>query len=214
MSYTPKILIVDDEPRMCASLKTLLGDHGWEIHTSNSGEEAAEYVSNNNVDLVLLDMVMPDMDGRQVMDYIKGQRPETLIVVITGHASVESAVSALRHRVYDYLRKPFGHEELLKTVENALEQKRLNSEHKRAQAALRESARRLQVAYDQSIVYAQQLNKEMTERKRTAKALARAKEDWENTFDAITDMLMLLDNEHQVFRVNRAAADALNITKE
>jgi two-component system cell cycle sensor histidine kinase/response regulator CckA len=214
MSYTPKILIVDDEPRMCISLKMLLSHYGYEIHTSNGGKEAVEYLSKNNFDLVLLDMVMPDMGGRQVMDYIKGQSPETLIIVITGHASVESAVAALRHGVYDYLRKPFEHEELLKTVENAIEQKRLNGERKRAEAALRESARRLQVAYEQSIIYAQQLNEEMTERKRTAEALARAKEDWENTFDAITDMVMLLDNEHQVFRVNRAAAEALNTTKE
>jgi len=214
MSYTPKILIVDDEPRMCASLKTLLSDHGYEIHTSNSGKKAVEYVSKNNFDLVLLDMIMPDMGGHQVMDHIKGQSPETLIIVVTGHASVESAVAALRNNAYDYLRKPFEHEELLKTVENALEQKRLNGEHKRAETALRESAHRLQVAYDQSIIYAQQLNEEVTERKRTAEALARAKEDWENTFDAIADMLMLLDNEHQIFRVNRAAAEALNTTKE
>ncbi len=214
MSYTPKILIVDDEPRMCTSLKMLLSHYGYEIHTSNSGKEAVEYLSKNNFDLVLLDMVMPDMDGRQVMDHIKGQSPETLIVVITGHASVESAVAALRNKAYDYLRKPFEHEELLKTVENALEQKRLSGERKRAEEALRESSRRLQVAYEQSIIYAQQLNEEMAERKRTAEALARAKEDWENTFDAITDMVMLLDNEHQVFRVNRAAAEALNTTKE
>jgi len=192
----------------------LLSHYGYEIHTSNSGKEAVEYLSKNNFALVLLDMVMPDMDGRQVMDHIKGQSPETLIIVITGHASVESAVAALRNKAYDYLRKPFEHEELLKTVENALEQKRLNGERKRAEAALRESSRRLQVAYEQSIIYVQQLNEEMTERKRTAEALARAKEDWENTFDAITDMVMLLDNEHQVFRVNRAAAEALNTAKE
>ncbi len=214
MSYTPKILIVDDEPRMCTSLEMLLSHYGYEIHTSNSGKEAVEYLSKNNFDLVLLDMVMPDMDGRQVMDHIKGQSPETLIIVITGHASVESAVGALRNKAYDYLRKPFEHEELLKTVENALEQKRLNSEHERAETALLESTRRLQVAYEQSIIYAQQLNEEMTERKRTAEALVQAKEDWENTFDAITDMVMLLDNEHQVIRVNKATAEALNTTKE
>ncbi len=214
MPHIPKILIVDDEPRMCTSLKALLSNHGYEISTSNNGKEAVESLSKNDFDLVLLDVVMPDMDGRQVMDYIEAQSLKTLIIVITGYASVESAVAALRNRAYDYLRKPFGHEELLKTVENALEEKRLNSERKQAEAQLRESARKLKLAYDQSIIYAQQLKEETRERKRIVEALVQAKEDWENTFDAITDMVMLLDNEHEVIRVNKAAAEALNTTKE
>jgi two-component system cell cycle sensor histidine kinase/response regulator CckA len=214
MPYIPKILIVDDEPRMCTSLKMLLSDHGYEINTSNTGKEAIEYLSKNNFDLVLLDVVMPDMGGLQVMDYIEAQSLETLIIVITGYASVESAVAALRNRAYDYLRKPFEYEELLKTVENALEEKRLNSERKRAEAHLRESTRKLKLAYDQSIIYAQQLKEEVAERKRIVEALFQAKVDWENTFDGIADMVMLLDNEHQILRVNKAAADALNTTKE
>jgi signal transduction histidine kinase len=148
-SYTPKILIVDDEPRMCDSLKALLSGQDYEIHTCNSGKEAAEYLGKD-FDLVLLDIVMPDMDGHDVMDYIARQSPETLVVAMTGHASIESAVQALRRRAYDYLRKPFEHEELLKTVENALDQKRLRSERKQAEEslremekALRESAKRL-----------------------------------------------------------------------
>ena len=148
-SYTPKIRIVDDEPRMCDSLEALLSGQDYEIHTCNSGKEAAEYLGKN-FDLVLLDIVMPDMDGHDVMDYIARQSPETLVVVMTGHASIESAVQALRRRAYDYLRKPFEHEELLKTVENALDQKRLRSERKQAEEslremekALRESAKRL-----------------------------------------------------------------------
>jgi PAS domain S-box-containing protein len=214
MAYTPKILIVDDEPRICTSLKTLLSDRGYEIHTRNNFEATTECLSKHNFDLVLLDIVMPDTDGLQVMEYIKGQSPETLIIVVTGHASVESAIAALRNEAYNYLRKPFDHDELLKTVENAIEQKRLNGEHRRAEAALRESAHRLQVAYDQSIIYAQQLKDETMERKWAVEALARAKEHWEDTFDAITDMVMLLDSEHQILRVNRAAAEALNTTKE
>ncbi|MCK4728441.1 MAG: response regulator, partial [Desulfobacterales bacterium] len=214
MSYTPKILIVDDEPRMCTSLKMLLSHYGYEIHTSNSGKEAVEYLSKNNFDLVLLDMVMPDMDGRRIMDHIGAQSPETLTIVITGYVSTESALSALRDRAHDYLRKPFGEEELLKAVENALEQKKLGGERKRSEEELRETARRLKVAHDQSLIYAQELKEEMMERKRAEEALVQAKEDWENTFDAITDMVMLLDNDHRIIRVNRTTAKALNATKE
>ncbi len=214
MPYIPKILIVDDEPRMCTSLKALLSGRGYEIHISNSGAEAIECVSKNNFDLVLLDMVMPDMDGGRIMDHIGAQSPETLTIVITGYVSTESALSALRHRAHGYLRKPFGEDELLKAVENALEQKKLDRERKRAEEELRETARRLKVAHDQSLIYAQELKEEMMERKRAGEALTRAKEDWENTFDAITDMVMLLDNEHQILRINKAAAEALSTTQD
>jgi PAS domain S-box-containing protein len=94
-----------------------------------------------------------------------------------------------------------------------LEEQRI-AERNRAEEELRESTHLMQVAYDQSIVYAQQLNEEIEERKQAEEALIQAKEDWENTFDAITDMVMLLDNKHQVIRVNMAAAEALNTTKE
>ncbi|MBI4633560.1 MAG: response regulator [Deltaproteobacteria bacterium] len=125
MSYImPRILVVDDEPRMCDSVKILLADRGYEIKTSSCGEEAITHVTNQNFDLVLLDVVMPGMDGYQVMDYLKRHHPELLIIMMTGNASVDSAVGALRRGAYDYLSKPFSHEGLLKRVENALEQKR------------------------------------------------------------------------------------------
>ncbi len=167
-----KILIVDDEPRMCESLKVLLSGESYEIHTCQNGADAMKSLDENVFDLILLDIVIPDMDSRQIMDYIVNRCPDILIILMTGHASVESAVTALRSGAYDYLRKPFEHEELLKTIRNALDQRRLNSERKRAE------------------------------------------EDWENTFDAVTDMVMVLDEEHRIVRVNRATAKALNATKK
>jgi DNA-binding NtrC family response regulator len=128
MSDAPKILIVDDEPRLCSSLKALLSHQGYEAHTSSGGKQAMESLAGNGFDLVLLDIVMPDVDGYQVMDYMDRRSLETPIIFITGHASVDSAVSALRGGAYDYLRKPLDYEELLKTVENAVDQKRGNNE--------------------------------------------------------------------------------------
>ncbi len=157
MSYTPRILIVDDEPRMCDSLKVLLSGQGYEIHTGNSVKEAIEYLSRNSFDLVLLDIVMPEMDGHRVMDYINSQDIETLVIVMTGHASIESAIEALRGGAYDYLRKPFEHEELLKTVGNALMQKRLKNKREQAEEALRESEEKyravLEASPDPIVVY-------------------------------------------------------------
>jgi signal transduction histidine kinase len=130
MSYIPKILIVDDEPRLCSSLKALLSHQGYEAYISTGGKQAMESLAENGFDLVLLDIVMPDVDGYQVMDYIDRRSLETPVIFITGHASVDSAVSALRGGACDYLRKPLDHEKLLKTVANAVDQKRGNNEPK------------------------------------------------------------------------------------
>ncbi|KPK14295.1 MAG: hypothetical protein AMK69_29175, partial [Nitrospira bacterium SG8_3] len=130
MSYTPKILIVDDEPHLCSSLKTLLSHQGYEAHTSTCGKQAMESLAENGFDLVLLDIVMPDVDGYQVMDYIDCRSLDTPVIFITGHAYVDSAVAALRRGAYDCLRKPLDHEELLKTVAGVVDRKRRNDGQK------------------------------------------------------------------------------------
>jgi len=143
MSYVPKILIVDDEPRMCDSLKVLLGNDGYEIQIRHNGQEALEALAKNDFDLVLLDLVLPDINGAEIMDHIESQAQETFVIVITGHASSDSAIDSLKKGVFDYIRKPFEHEELSKAVKNALDQKASKRERKLAEKALRESEERL-----------------------------------------------------------------------
>jgi len=150
MILHPKILIVDDEPRMCESLRSLLSGHDYEIFTANSGTKAMEILSQEAFDLVLLDMVIPDMDGHQLMDYISNQYPDTFVIVITGYASLDSAVAALRKGAYDYLRKPFEYEELLKTVQNALDQKRLKYENELIDGRLKVTEERYRYLVDNS----------------------------------------------------------------
>jgi len=123
MSNIPKILIVDDDPKMCVSLKTLLSDYGHELKTSRSAKEAKECLDNDIFDLALLDIVMGGENGFTVMDHIINQKLDTLVVIITGHASTETAIEALRKGAYDFLKKPFESEELLTTVKNALNQR-------------------------------------------------------------------------------------------
>jgi PAS domain S-box-containing protein len=90
---------------------------------------------------------MPDVNGHQILDYINTQNPETCVIVITGHATVDSAIEFLRKGACDYLRKPFEHEEFLKRAKNALHKKRLKSDRKRSEEALRVAS-----AYNRSLI--------------------------------------------------------------
>ncbi len=150
MSHTDSILIVDDDPRFCESLEGLLSDQGYKMQTSNSGEEAVECLAKNSFNLVLLDIVLPDMDGHKIMDYINSQSPETLVIVITGYASIESAIESLRRGGYDYLRKPFEPDELSTTVKNALDKRRSKRDSEMAKEALRESEKRYRLLFEHS----------------------------------------------------------------
>ena len=139
MSSVPKVLIVDDDHRMCDSLNKLLSSQRYELETSNSAKEAIDNLKKDVFDLVLLDIVMPDENGYKVMDYIIGQSLDTSVIIMTGHASTESAIKALRKGAYDYLKKPFEPEKLLATVKNTLNHYRLKSEGKQIKEALLQS---------------------------------------------------------------------------
>ena len=133
------ILIVEDDTGMTSYLKRLLRPKTLKLITADSGQQAIQYLSQNTVDLILLDIGLPDMDGYQVMDHICNKLAQTLVIVMTGDVTVESAVKALRKGAYDYLRKPFESTELLNTIDNALDRIRLEKEHHRAERKLRES---------------------------------------------------------------------------
>ena len=129
MDGNENILIVDDDPRMCDTVEALLKNKGYATQTTNNGKKAIEYLSQNNFDLALLDIVMPEVNGLTVMDYINRKTPETLVIVITGYRSEELAIESLRKGAYDYLKKPFEPEKLIRTVGNALNKKRLKTEN-------------------------------------------------------------------------------------
>lgn len=155
MSCMPKILIVDDEARMRDSLSVLLGNEGYNIQTGCNGREAIEYLNKDSYDMVLLDMIMPEMDGRQVMDYIRGQHLEVMVIVMTGHASIDSAVECVKKGAYDYLKKPFDFEELLARVKNTINHIQLKKENKLVNGKLEVTEQRYRYLVDASpdIIY-------------------------------------------------------------
>jgi len=121
----PRLLLVDDEPRLLASLSELLKGHGFALTTASSGNEAIAHLSRSRFDLVLLDLRLPDISGHEIMDFINECGIDANVIVMSGEVGIDAAIGALKRGAYDYLRKPYGREEIMKTVGNALEQRRL-----------------------------------------------------------------------------------------
>ena len=138
MNSLSKILIVDDEPRLCDSMKILLNSQNYNVQTAENGTEGIGYLSKNTFDLALLDVGLPDMSGYRIVDEIMGHNPDTAIIMLTGNASVETAIQAVKKNVYDFLRKPVEPDSLLKTVKKALENKQLQSNLKESEFRFRQ----------------------------------------------------------------------------
>ncbi|MCX7973910.1 MAG: sigma-54 dependent transcriptional regulator [Candidatus Aminicenantes bacterium] len=136
MMAKASIHIIDDEPVIQDVLAQLLTSEGYEVEVSSSGEEALEKQSTQSFDLILLDLLMPGLDGIEVLKAIKRTDPQALIIIITAYASVESAIAAMKLGAFDYIQKPFKHDELILIIRRALEHKRLQEENIRLREEL------------------------------------------------------------------------------
>ena len=125
-----KILIIDDEEVLQDVLSTLLSREGFHTLSARSGREGLRLTLEEDVDLVLLDLMLPDTDGLKVLEQIRAEKPDQLVVVITAYSSMESAIQAMRAGAFDYIAKPFKNEEVLLTIERGLEQRRLSTENR------------------------------------------------------------------------------------
>jgi len=123
-----KILIVDDDKVILDGFAKLLTKKGYNITTSESGEKAIEYIKNESFDLVLTDIALKGMDGISVLKEVKKHSPNSLVIMITGFASTETAVEALQLGAVDYIIKPCEGDELKYRIENAFEKRRLYQE--------------------------------------------------------------------------------------
>jgi CheY-like chemotaxis protein/glycine cleavage system H lipoate-binding protein len=111
-----RILAVDDEPVILDALRKILVLEGCSVDTVESGPEALGLVQRNDYDFVFTDLKMPGMDGAEVVKGVKHLRPDVDVVVITGYATVESAVDTMQHGAMDYVQKPFTADELVQFV--------------------------------------------------------------------------------------------------
>jgi DNA-binding NtrC family response regulator len=124
-----KLMLVDDEARFLSSIAKLLSKKGIDAVTATSGAEAIEKLKHQTIHVVILDVKMPGMDGNETLVEIKRLFPMVEVIMLTGHATVESAVDGLKYGATDYLMIPIGIDELIKKAEEAFE-KRVRLEEK------------------------------------------------------------------------------------
>jgi len=116
-----KILLVDDEERLLSTTKKLFDKIGIEALTAGSGQDALDVLDSRDVDVVFLDIKMPGMDGMETLQRIKKNYPLIEVIILTGHATMETAVEGLKLGALDYLIKPVSMKDFLSKAEEAFE---------------------------------------------------------------------------------------------
>ena len=136
------ILIVDDDTNLLSVLKTLFVE-SHAVTTCSDGSEAVEICKKRHFDVVLSDIIMPGASGLDVLKQVRKSDPNTIVILITGFASLETAIDAIREGAYDYITKPFKLEQLKNVVKNALERVQLSRENQRLLEELQEAHRQI-----------------------------------------------------------------------
>ena len=136
MQEKSKILVVDDEPGMRTFLEIILRKEGYSVETASDGMKALDNINNNVFDLAILDMLMPVMNGIEVLKRIIEKSPETTVIIITAFASYETAIEAMKLGAYDYITKPFKIDEIKLVIKKALDKKGLERENLRLRKEL------------------------------------------------------------------------------
>jgi two-component system nitrogen regulation response regulator NtrX len=130
----PTILIVDDEPGVRSSLSGVLRDEGYTVEAVPSGEACLDRVTRGAVDLIVLDVWLPGMDGLATLARLRERQVDSQVVLISGHGNIESAVRAIKMGAFDFVEKPLSLEKTVLVVRNALRQRRLEAENRALRA--------------------------------------------------------------------------------
>jgi DNA-binding response OmpR family regulator len=120
---TAKILVTDDDAGVREALSEVLRAEGFQVDTASSGEVALEIMANQSYDLALLDLRMSGLSGIEVMREISRYHPETRVIILTGHGSLDTAIEAIRAGAQDYILKPYDIESILSSIAGVLSEK-------------------------------------------------------------------------------------------
>ncbi|HEV8188239.1 MAG TPA: response regulator [Pyrinomonadaceae bacterium] len=162
----PRLLVVDDEESLRITTAAIFENEGYVVDTASSGDEAIELLNNKDYDLVLTDLHMEGGDGLSVLNRIRRHAPLTISVVLTGFASVESAIAALQEGAYDYLIKPCDIESMKHTIRRGVEHRRLMLAEQKARADLRQLNLDLEQRIEERTAELTRLNAELAEANR------------------------------------------------
>src|SRR4029453_10256627 len=130
----PTILVVDDEPGVRAALTGVLRDEGYAVDAVPSGEDCLDRVTREAVDLIILDVWLPGMDGLATLARLRERQVDAQVVPISGHANIESAVRAIKMGAFDFVEKPLSLDKTVLVVRNALRQRKLEAENQALRA--------------------------------------------------------------------------------
>jgi two-component system, NtrC family, response regulator PilR len=132
------ILVIDDEEVLQDVLTSLIQREGHSTLTARTGEEGLELLQREEVDLVVLDLMLPGVGGQEVLRQIRQRDPDQVVVVITAYSSIESAIEAMKNGAFHYIPKPFKNEEVLLTLKKGLDQRRLTIENRSLREQLKQ----------------------------------------------------------------------------
>ncbi|HEY0365054.1 MAG TPA: response regulator, partial [Pyrinomonadaceae bacterium] len=165
-SQAARLLVVDDEESLRITTAAIFENEGYVVDTASSGDEAIDLMNKADYDLVLTDLHMEGGDGLSVLNEIRRHAPLTISVVLTGFASVESAIAALQEGAYDYLIKPCDIDSMKHTIRRGVEHRRLMLAEQKARADLRQLNLDLEQRIEERTAELKRLNFELAEANR------------------------------------------------
>ncbi len=194
METTKRIIIIDDDENICKSLSLILKNVGYITDTAMTGNDAISKIRQEFFNVALLDIKLPDVEGIEILTSIKEINPDIEIIMITGEASIESAIMALNKEASAYLRKPLQPEDLLNHVKNLLEKQSLTISNRELEQKLRESEKNLK-----------KINQEL---KQNFEAQKETNQLLDSVLDNTHIAIAYLDPKFNFLRVNRSYAEA------
>ncbi|MFL6542134.1 MAG: sigma-54-dependent transcriptional regulator [Chthoniobacterales bacterium] len=141
-----RLLVIDDERPILMTLEALLGRHGFDVRTASTAAQGKRALKEGSASLVLLDLQLPDADGLQMLDEIKTEHPETQVIILSAHDSLNNAIESIKRGAYHFISKPYAPEELLSLVEKALEKQSLLRETEQLRKKTAQLEKRLEIA--------------------------------------------------------------------
>ncbi len=202
MTTETNIIVVENEAGARKTLCGILEDAGYRVTGLERGADALKMIPVNPFDVVITDIRLPDVDGLKILELAKETNPESAVIMITGYASVETAVDAVNQGAYAYFVKPINPEEVKTTVANAVKQQRLLVENKRLVESLQRSNRLLLEANER-------LQVEITERKWSEEALRISEEQFRNLVENAPIGISIADLSGYASVRNRALQEML-----